>query len=103
MNPSAEDPLGYSGMALSYAFLGRRTEAMALLDTLSSLTHREFIPAALFADIHVALGDHDRAFEFLALALEERAMLAFWTLFDRNWDAIRTDPRFPPLLAQIGL
>jgi tetratricopeptide (TPR) repeat protein len=103
MNPSADDPLGYSGMARSYALLGRRTEALALLETLTTLMRREFIPAALFADIHVALGDHDRAFDFLELAIEERAMLAFWPLFDRNWDAIRVDPRFPVLLGRIGL
>jgi DNA-binding winged helix-turn-helix (wHTH) protein/tetratricopeptide (TPR) repeat protein len=103
MNPCAEDPLGYSGMARSYAFLGRRAEALALLETLTGLTRREFIPAALFADIHVALGDHERAFEYLELAIEERAMLAFWPLFDRNWDAMRADPRFPALLARIGL
>jgi hypothetical protein len=90
-------------MARSYAFLGRRSEALALLDTLKGLMHQEFIPAALFADIYLALGDQDRAFEFLDLAIEERAVLAIWPLFDRNWDALRGDPRFPPLLARVGL
>jgi len=102
MNPSDVDPQGYTGMARSYAFLGRRTEALALLDTLKGLMRQEFIPAALFADIYVALGDHDRAFEFLDLAIEERAVLAIWPLFDRNWDALRGDSRFPPLLARTG-
>jgi DNA-binding winged helix-turn-helix (wHTH) protein/tetratricopeptide (TPR) repeat protein len=103
MNPSASDPLGYTGMARSYAFLGRRKEALALLDTLRGIMRHEYVAAALLADIHVALGDHERAFEFLDLAIEERGAFSIWPLFDRNWDVLRDDARFPALMKRIGL
>jgi tetratricopeptide (TPR) repeat protein len=103
MQPSEADPLGFTGMARTLALAGRVDEARRMLAELEKLAAREYVPSALLAEAWVALGEHDRAFEALDRAIEERTIVMMWLGLDRRWDPLRQDPRFAPLLRRVGL
>jgi TolB-like protein/Tfp pilus assembly protein PilF len=62
----------------------------------------EYIAPQDLAYIHVALGEPDEAFALLNQAIDEQASRLLWLGIDPRVDALRTDPRFTPLLARIG-
>ena len=103
MQPSADDPLGLTGIARTRACMGQRAEARRLLEELHAIARSTYVPAATLADVHVALGEHDQAMELLERAVEERAILATWLSTERHWDPLRSHPRFAALLRQVGL
>ena len=53
--------------------------------------------------VYVGLEDSDRAFQWLEKALEARDWQMPMLKGDAIFDALRSDPRFPALLARIGL
>jgi tetratricopeptide (TPR) repeat protein len=103
MHPSATDPLGLTAIARTRALMGQQSEARRMLAGLVEISRTIYVPAAAIADIHVALGEYDRAIEQLDLGIDERAIVAMWMLSERHWDPLRSDPRFPALLARVGL
>jgi tetratricopeptide (TPR) repeat protein len=103
MRPSASDPLGLTAIARTRALMGEESEARRMLAELVDIGRTTYVPAATLADIHVALGEHDRAIELLDLGVDERAIVAMWMQSERHWDPLRSHPRFPALLARIGL
>ncbi len=53
--------------------------------------------------IWTALGDHDRAFEWLNLAIDEDSWFVFHLKVHPSLDPLRSDPRFAALLKKTGL
>ena len=93
-----------SGLATTYVRMGRREEAEQIAEELERRTAAgEYIPPELIARIHVALGDHDRAFAWLEKGVEERSALAqplgIWT----DFAPIRSDPRYRRLRERMRL
>jgi serine/threonine-protein kinase len=92
---------GESLRAYCEAQLGRTAEARARLARLESARKTRYVAADYIALGYVALGDHDAAFRWLNIAVEERsfgvAMLYLWL-----WDPIRSDPRFRSLEQRIA-
>jgi tetratricopeptide (TPR) repeat protein len=78
---------------------GRRAEALEAL--------RQVIAAGLppneIATIYAALGDRDRAFEYLRRAEREHATGLLWAKVDPALDSLRDDARFANLLRTLGL
>jgi adenylate cyclase len=88
------------GLGFVYARAGREDEARAILE---ELNEREgYVPATGPALIYVGLGDHDKAFEWLERAYEERSVTLVF-VDSPIWDPLRSDPRFQDLLRRIGL
>jgi hypothetical protein len=92
-----------TAIARTRALMGEESEARRMLAELVDIGRTTYVPAATLADIHVALGEHDRAIELLDLGVDERAIVAMWMQSERHWDPLRSHPRFPALLARIGL
>jgi len=103
MRPSAEDPLGWTGIARTRALMGQTDEARRLLARIVEVGRTTYVPAATLADIHIALGDVERGIDYLSLSVEERGVVATWLPWERHWDPVRAHPRFPDLLLRTGL
>lgn len=99
---------GSGGRALMKAALGyvhgiagNQAAARRILDEL--VGGRTDPPAYNVALVHLGLGDRDRAFEWLARAVDERSYRVVYLAGDPIFDGLESDPRFPELLTRIGL
>jgi TolB-like protein/Tfp pilus assembly protein PilF len=93
--------IAFHGYTLARA--GCRREALTALDDLRRLAGPQGPSPFLMALVYTGLEDNDHAFVWLGKAIETRAwempMLKVSPVFDR----LRSDPRFPALLARVGL
>lgn len=103
MHPSADDPLGLTGIARTRALMGQTDVARRMLAELEVIARSTYVPSATLADICVALGDRERAMDYVEMSVEERAITGMWLRWERHWDPLRDHPRFPELLARTGL
>lgn len=86
------------------ALVGRREEAKRLALELEDLSRKQYVPAAILADVWAALGDHDKALAALRLACREKE--GSWGRYpkvDPIYDGIRSDPRFGEILDCMSL
>jgi hypothetical protein len=88
-----------------YAVVGRRPDALKLLNELNQLSREKFVPADAMAQIYVGLGEKGKAFEWLEKGYERHSLgLAGVDLkVDPAWDPLRSDPRFADLLRRMNL
>jgi serine/threonine protein kinase/Tfp pilus assembly protein PilF len=92
----------YVGMlGAAYAAAGRKPEALELLEELQERSRVEYVAPQHLAFILIVLGDVDRAFAELERAVAERNCLMWWLRGSPIFDPLRSDPRFPGLLAKI--
>ncbi|MGI9182027.1 MAG: TPR end-of-group domain-containing protein, partial [Longimicrobiaceae bacterium] len=63
---------------------------------------RHYISPVYVAGIYAALAEHDSAFEWLGRGFEARDDWMIYLRADPIFDRLRSDPRFPRLLAQVG-
>jgi len=103
MNPTEQDPLAYAAIARALARMGRGSAAREELARVTSIARTTYVPAALIAGVHLALGDVERTFEYLERAVEERGITPLLMPLGRDWQLLRADPRFAGLLQHIGL
>jgi eukaryotic-like serine/threonine-protein kinase len=98
---SPDDTLALSGLGYAYAAAGRRLEAQKVLDQLNEISKQEYVPAVYRAPIYAALGEKDKAFEWLEKAYEERSIGDIQAV--PVYDPLRSDPRFADLLRRMNL
>ncbi len=100
---SGGSPLMKGSLGVGYALAGDRAAAQRTLDELEKDRAESYASALDLADIHVALGDRERAFRWLDQAAAERA---FHLVYLKVWpelDRLRPDPRFKALILRLGL
>jgi len=94
---------GLGALGFTLALAGQRGEAEAVLRDLHDRATAEFISPLEFAYVHAGLGDVDATFGAIARAVAER-ISDLVRLDFLPWPAeIRSDPRYPAVLAAIGL
>jgi TolB-like protein/tRNA A-37 threonylcarbamoyl transferase component Bud32 len=91
-----------SGLAITYARMGRKTEAQDIFAQLLQAREQRYVSAPLIAAVSVALGDKERAFRELERAYAEHSGVLQWIAFLPEFRALRSDARFPNLLQRIG-
>ena len=84
-------------MTPSYAG-GRREDALRILEEVRGSA----IYPLMVADVYVALGEADAAFEWIEKADEDRETSITWIRVSSGLDPLRSDPRFQDLLRRIG-
>ncbi|MEK6288658.1 MAG: protein kinase [Acidobacteriota bacterium] len=87
----------------SYAGMGKLDEARQGLDKLLAIRQQKYMPAYFIASIYSALGDTDRAFDWLEKAYEEHNGFLVFLKVQQSFDRLHSDPRFNELLRRIGL
>ena len=92
-----------SGLAVTYARMGREDEARQILDTLKNLAATRYLPAEEIAVVYVALGENDEAFKWLDRAFQEHSGTLHSIGVLPTFRKLHSDPRFGALLKRIGL
>jgi TolB-like protein/Tfp pilus assembly protein PilF len=89
--------------AHALARAGRRGEALKALADLHRLARPRGPSPFLVALVYVGLGENDRAFEWLDKAVEAREWQLPLLKSEPAFEQVRSDPRFPALLARLNL
>jgi hypothetical protein len=95
------DVIAFHGYILARA--ARKREALKDLDDLHRLASPRDPSPFLVALVYTGLEDNDRAFEWLAKAVDARAWEMPTLKASPVFDRLRSDPRFPALLDRVGL
>jgi TolB-like protein/Tfp pilus assembly protein PilF len=93
--------LGQLGRACALA--GKQREARDVLAQLMEASKRIYVSALDISIIHMALGEEDRAFDWLERAYDERADHLPYLKVNPRLDPLRGDPRFKDLQRRMGL
>jgi TolB-like protein/tetratricopeptide (TPR) repeat protein len=89
------------GLAITYAIMGRRDNALATLE--AAIRERKYTPGDGCALVHVALGEHDKAIEWLERGCEDRSSSLHSVGITPEFAPLRSDQRFLSILKKIGL
>jgi len=88
------------GLAITYAKMGRQSDARGILDELKKLSTRKYVAGDAIASLYAALGEKDEAFRWLEHGFEQHAAVEY---FSPEFRPLRSDPRFPDLLRRAGV
>src|SRR5262249_9941184 len=81
---------------------GGRAEALSAAGAFLDPANRDLLPSDGFAGFYASVGDPDKAFEWLARAVDEKRFFLIFLKVDPQFDPVRADPRFAAVLARIG-
>jgi TolB-like protein/tetratricopeptide (TPR) repeat protein len=90
-----------TGLAITYARLGRANEARQVLQDLIDKANRSYVAGDQIATVFVALNDYDEAFRWLNRAVDEHSANTISTR--RELRPLHSDSRFPHLLLRMGI
>ncbi len=91
---------GVDALAYAYAKAGRRTDAESVRQQLLDRAASEYVSPYSYAVIDAGLGDHDRAFEALHRAIDDRSWRIAYLDVEVFFDELRSDPRFAEVLSR---
>jgi serine/threonine-protein kinase len=94
---------GLMGLAYVYALAGRRQEADKSFHELLELSKQRFVSPGQIGIIYIALGEKDKAFEWLEEARKVYDLNLMRMKVERRFDPLRSDPRFDALVKRIGI
>jgi TolB-like protein/tetratricopeptide (TPR) repeat protein len=100
---SPQSPKMHAALARTLALSGKRDEAMRILAELRELAEKRYVSPSDLASLHFALGDRDLGFQWLEKAFRDRSFEVMCFKVDPRFDPFRDDPRFAPLVNQLGL
>ena len=100
---SGEDIELLSARGHFYAIVGETNKANEVLSQLEGFAKTRYVPSYLVSRIYLGLGDLDRAFELLGMALDERYGYLAYLEVEPMFDHIRADPRYQDLVRRVGL
>ncbi len=92
-----------SGLAITYARMGRETEAQNILAQLLQIREKRYVSAPVIAAIYVAFDEKEEAFRWLECAFAEHSGILQWIAFLPEFRPLHSDARFPNLLRRIGV
>ena len=96
-------PAVLAALGHAYAAAGKPEQARKILKMLEEKAKDRYVSAYNFAVVYAALGDRDRAFDWLDKAFLERSTWLIHVKWDERFAGLRDDPRFASLLQRIGL
>jgi tetratricopeptide (TPR) repeat protein len=97
-------PVARALLAHAYATAGRKADAQRELNVLTGMvSHNQYVPPSYLAIVSLALGDKDKAFDYLQQSYRDRSEHMLYLGVEPLVDPLRSDPRFDVLLKQVGL
>ena len=98
-----EKPEVENWIGTAYAMVGEYDKARAVLAHLYEMSEDRWVSPVSFANIHFALGEADRGFEYLDRAVEERDSRLVYILVHPVYDSVKDDPRYIEIMNKSGL
>jgi eukaryotic-like serine/threonine-protein kinase len=99
----ADDPIVLALLAQGYARTGQGDKAWNLLSQLEQLATERHVGPLIFAVVHLALGENEKAIDDLERAYRERAdPYIVGIKVEPLLDPLRGDPRFERLVAKVA-
>jgi TolB-like protein/tetratricopeptide (TPR) repeat protein len=92
----------YALLAYTYAMLGQKSRARAILRGLDELSTQRYVSSYLKAIVYAGLGQSDEAFRQLEAAYAERAAWLVFLRVDPFLERLRNDRRFPAMVRRVG-
>jgi TolB-like protein/Flp pilus assembly protein TadD len=86
----------------AYVLVGRRTEALKILDRLTALGEKAQAPIQMYM-FYFELGDRERGFAGLTQRVDRHAADARYIKFAPGLAALHSDPRFQALVARLNI
>jgi serine/threonine-protein kinase len=99
---TGRSPTMIAGKAVALALAGRHEEAETLRAEYEERVKTQYVPMAAMVQLNIAVGNSDRAFEWLEKAAAYRASFMVPSKVYAFFDSLRSDPRFADLLARAG-
>jgi Flp pilus assembly protein TadD len=96
------NPVMLAGLGCAYAYSGQEREARQVLARLDDLSRKRYVSSYHVALIYCALGERERALEWLEKTYAERDAWLIWISVEPQLDPLRTDARFQDLLRRIS-
>jgi len=98
-----EDPYVKALLIRSLVKASQRDEALKLLDEIEKERECHYVQSVVFALAYGALGDTDKAFEWLDKDVKERAIYPAYYSVDPTYDDLKDDSRFKTLIQRVAL
>jgi TolB-like protein len=95
------DSMMLAYLAMACAMAGQRRRAEELLAELERRSTSQYVFPTCFAFVHLGMGNHNTALDWLDKAVEEHDSHVLWLRVSPRWDPIRRHPRFVQLVAQL--
>ena len=90
-------------LASTYARGGRRADALKQLDKVTERLKRAYVSPLTLVQIHIGLGEFDRAVEWLEKAFRDRDTSISTLKTEPAYDSVRSTPAFRDLLRRLKL
>jgi tetratricopeptide (TPR) repeat protein len=100
---SGDDPLRLASLGCAYALSGEKVQAKKVITKLNGTSKMHYVPAYLWTTVYAALGERDKAFQWLENAYNEHDSYLVRLKVDPAMDPLRSDPRFQKLLHRMKL
>ena len=100
---NAQDRRALPALGYLLGRIGRGDEARAILRRLEDLNERVRTCAYQVAVVHVGLGEHTQALDWLERAYQRRQMHVPFMVVDHRLEPLRESPRFQAIVRQLGL
>jgi serine/threonine-protein kinase len=94
----------YQGLlGYAYAISGDRPKAEQILCELEDMAKHQYVSSTAFADIHLGLGEKEKALDWLHKSYEDQESACWYLKVDPIYDSVRNEPRFQAILKKVGL
>lgn len=97
------DGLSLAALGTVYAVQGNRGEALRIIDELIELSKRQYLSPHIVAQVYTALGEKEKAFEWIQKAYDEHSASLVSLKSDPIWGDLSSDPKITDLLKKMGL
>lgn len=100
ISPVSSEPIAYGTYALAKS--GKQAEANAALDELLKSSATRYIPPYHIALVYNALGENEKALDYLEKAFAEKDVRMVWLKVEPKWNNLRGEPRFVELMRRMN-
>src|SRR5437870_1200245 len=92
----------YQGLlGYAYAISGDRPKAEQILRELEQMAKRQYVSTTAFADIHLGLGEKEKALDWLEKSYQDQESACWYLTVEPIYDSVRNEPRFQALVQKV--